>query len=100
MLDKYGYQHDLGICNTYLFSAATELARTCLDVNVIRNLHCLLNTLSRHHHHDVREGLGVFPVPPQDEVGPSISTRSSYVSSSFQSVAYPEIFSGVGGSTN
>ena len=39
-----------------------------------------------HHHHDVREGLGVFPVDPQDEVGPSIS--SSVVLCSFVLLVY------------
>ena len=39
MLDNEGYRHTLRICNTYCFSTAKFVARTCL--NVTSHAHCL-----------------------------------------------------------
>jgi hypothetical protein len=38
MLDTEGYRHTHRICNTYCFSTATMVKRTCL--NVVFYVHC------------------------------------------------------------
>ena len=39
VLDNEGYKHTLAICNTYCFSTATMIVRTCLIVTLY--VHCL-----------------------------------------------------------